>query len=183
MRVFFALEPDADCNQRIAHWRDQALPGFLTPVPAANFHLTLAFIGEITPADLDRLCTGVDERFASRSPPPGRLLLDRLGYWPTAQLVWVGSSQWPADLETLALALRHGGQRVGARAERRAFQPHVTLARHCELPPQAPLSEPAIDFPYQHFVLFESVRGKQGVHYQALAHWTLQTALQRPRRR
>ena len=47
MRVFFGLELDASTTLAIADWRDRQLACAGRPVPPANFHITLAFIGEL----------------------------------------------------------------------------------------------------------------------------------------
>jgi 2'-5' RNA ligase len=63
---------------------------------------------------------------------------------------------------------------VGARLEKRLFAPHVTLYRGCTEPPTAPTVLPAITLAYEHFSLFETQMGRQGVSYHALADWALQ---------
>ncbi|MEQ9465745.1 MAG: hypothetical protein RJQ10_18940, partial [Haliea sp.] len=69
--------------------------------------------------------------------------------------------------------LQHLGGQVGARLEKKPFAPHVTLYRGCTEPPPAPAAPPAIALAYDHFTLFESHKGRQGVSYHAVEHWPL----------
>jgi 2'-5' RNA ligase len=183
MRTFFALEPDAEKKLQIANWRDKSLPGLDKAVPSPNFHVTLAFLGEIDAGALDRLCLQVDNWMSTHPVAPGHFSLEQMGYWPHAQIAWLGPAQWPSDLDKLTTKLRHIGHGVGAKSDKKRFQPHITLARHCTTPPPAALLPPSIDLDYRHFALFESVRGRQGVHYQVLAKWDMELPLQRPRRK
>ena len=60
MRAFFGLSPDPVTKLAIQEWRDKTLPQFNAPVPTANFHVTLAFLGQINPRQLDALCSEID---------------------------------------------------------------------------------------------------------------------------
>ena len=55
MRTFFGLEPNAQSKLAIETWRDKALPGLSGAVPTVNFHITLAFLGNIESADIESL--------------------------------------------------------------------------------------------------------------------------------
>ena len=56
MRVFFALELDPHTALRISNWRERQLTSIGKPVPVANFHLTLAFLGSLNEPAIERLC-------------------------------------------------------------------------------------------------------------------------------
>ena len=47
MRLFFGFDLPLDSKTRIAAWRDRFVRADGRSVPAANFHITLAFLGEI----------------------------------------------------------------------------------------------------------------------------------------
>ncbi|MEQ9393630.1 RNA 2',3'-cyclic phosphodiesterase [Haliea sp.] len=173
MRVFFGLNIDTDTRRALADWRDRHGAAAGRAVPAANFHITLAFIGELENRQLDALCRAVD---AWKPEPPagaGEAFLDQVGYWPKPGIYWAGPSQPMPELAALARKLQHVGGLVGARLEKRPFTPHVTLYRGCTEPPPAPDVLPAIPVAYDHFTLFASQMGRQGVSYQALEHWLL----------
>lgn len=173
MRTFFGLELPVETAMEIADWRDRQFGFTQRPVPPANFHVTLAFIGEATPAALERLCQQVDDCLLRDQLPSEQLLLDNMGYWPKPGIYWLGPRSWPESLTALAGKLRHLAISAGARRDRHAFQPHVTLFRNCSPAPVAPMTAPEFTLPYRHFTLFESRRGKSGVSYHPLQDWEL----------
>ena len=173
MRVFFGLELDASTVLQIAAYRDRQLPCAGKPVSPANFHITLAFIGSLNNSAIERLCGSVEDWLA-RSHVTGELLdLDQTGYWDKPGIYWLGPTTWPEPLSGLARKLRGLATAVGAKRDRNPFQPHVTLYRRCAAAPPAPSQTPAISLSYQHFALFESRQGKQGVSYHVLQDWDL----------
>ena len=61
-RLFFALELPAEVQRQIVHWRAASFPEDAgRPVTAANLHLTLAFLGEVS-ADKQRALSAMAER-------------------------------------------------------------------------------------------------------------------------
>lgn len=176
MRVFFGLELDARTAVQVQDWRDRQLTCTGKAVPAANFHITLAFIGALAEPALERLCLSVDE-WLSRAPVSGATSqLDRTGYWPKPAIYWLGASHWPEHLSRLAQKLTSLSGAVGAKHDRNRFQPHITLFRHCHAAPPAPAQPPAFTFSYRRFALFESRQGRSGVSYQVLQDWALPLA-------
>ena len=173
MRVFFGLDPDPDCKRAIADWRDRYGRADGHPVPPGNFHVTLAFVGAIDQGPLERLCLAVDEYLGPERPPGGNLDLDRIGFWMRPAIFWLGCTNVPATLATLASELQARAVSVGARKDAHGWVPHVTLYRKCRQPPPAPLREPAIALSYRSITLFESRPGRNGVSYTPIAEWPL----------
>ena len=172
MRVFFALEVPAETALAIAQWRERQLPAAGRPVPAANFHITLAFLGEVDQRGLDSLCRSVSDRqwqVDADSP----ITLDQVGYWPKPGICWLGPGTIPSSLAGLARALQSLSQRAGARRERKRYQPHVTLFRRCERPPPAPARAANFCLEVRDFCLFESRPARNGVTYSPLQQWQL----------
>jgi 2'-5' RNA ligase len=176
MRVFFGLELDGATALHIANWRERQLACVGTPVPPANFHITLAFIGALEEAAIERLCLSVDEWLARTALPGATLQLDTTGYWPKPGIYWLGPGSWPEHLARLAQKLGSLGSAAGAKRERNPFQPHITLYRQCSVPPPAPAHAPSLSMHYADFALFESRQGKRGVSYHVLQDWALQGA-------
>lgn len=176
MRVFFGLELDATTALQVADWRDRQLACAGQPVPPANFHITLAFIGPLSRAVIERLCLSVDEWVACRIVTGATLHLDRAGYWHKPGIYWLGPTTWPEHLERLAQKLNSLASAVGAKRDRNPFQPHITLCRRCSAAPPAPAQPPSIDMVYRHCTLFESRQGRQGVSYRVLQDWDLPPA-------
>ena len=173
MRLFFALEAEPATALQIADWRDTALMVDGRPVPPANFHITLAFVGELSHAKSDQLANAVDAHIEQMTLAPASLLLDQPGYWPKPGIFWLGPTSWPESLTALTGKLRGLATAAGARKDHNTFRPHVTLFRRCALPPTAPTGVPQITWPYSHFSLMESVKGKNGVSYRPMTSWSL----------
>lgn len=176
MRTFFALELPAEVSMQVADWRDRQMGLVGRPIPPANFHITLAFIGELANDSLERLCLAVDAWLPLADIHGSQLQLDRTGYWPRPGIYWLGPSAWPESLSQLAIKLRHLATGSGAKRDRNPFAPHISLFRNCSTPPPAPLGIPTVTLPYRHFSLFESRQGKTGVSYRPLQHWALSCA-------
>jgi len=172
VRLFFGLEPDPSCKAAIADWRDRFGPCDGRAVPAGNFHITLAFLGEIEGRRLEALCSAVEAIRGEGLPEQLSLSLDSFGFWPAVGIYWLGPSSGHAALTALATRLQGVGQRFGARRERRAFVPHVTLYRGCQAPPPIPVLGPSIQADFDAFVLFVSRRERRGVRYEPVAEWS-----------
>ena len=150
-------------------------------VPAANWHLTLHFLGDVPRARLNELKDGL----ATLAAGSAELVLRGLGCFPkrgAARVLWAGVAAEPALFECyeqLAQALA----RLKFSLPERPFAPHITLARF--RPPQdravlAPwLSEqrnwqgPKASL--THFTLFESQLGRGSPRYLPLARYPLVT--------
>jgi RNA 2',3'-cyclic 3'-phosphodiesterase len=176
MRLFFGLQLDATTALQVADWCDRQLACAGQPVPPANFHITLAFIGPLPEPAIERLCLAVDEWLPRGTVTGATLLLDRTGYWPKPGIYWLGPTTWPEHLARLAQKLNSLASAVGAKRDRNSFQPHITLYRRCDTAPPAPTLSPSIDMAYRHCALFESRQGKQGVSYHVLQDWDLMPA-------
>lgn len=173
MRLFFGLEPDEHTALAVAAWRDRELPSIGRAVPVANLHITLAFLGEISPHRLERLTSATDELTQAKPMAAFSLVLDQLGYWAKPRICWLGPGVWPDELNRLASSLAGLGSAQGGKRSRGQFQPHITLLRNCDIPPPAPLRPPEFQLHFSHFNLLESRQGKSGVSYHPLASWQL----------
>ena len=173
MRVFFGLDPSGNCKRRIEDWRDRFVQADGRPVPAANFHITLAFVGDIDYGPLERLCDAVDTWMTRAQPTSCEVTLDRVGYFAGPAIFWVGPTHIPDTLRALAQALQQRALSAGARRDTHEWVPHVTLYRRCVLPPPVPLTNPDFTLAFDHMTLFESRAGNSGVRYTPLAEWEL----------
>lgn len=166
-RVFFALWPDAALRAQLAN-AAQALDGVLRGrlVPAHNLHLTLNFLGPLTPERLAAACAAADTVQAA----PLDITLDCFGLWEGPRVAWLGSRQASAGLTALMTALNAALAHAGFATETRRFQPHVTLWRdaqaHKPLPPA-----PFVAWRAAEFVLVESQAGRA---YGIIGRWALQ---------
>lgn len=126
MRCFVALWPDADVRARIDEIAAEARSrlGAGRRVPAANLHMTVAFIGTLDEAR----ARNVAAILAAAEFQPFDWLLDHVGHFARARVVWAGGPLSPA-LAALAADVRLGLDRLGIDYDRKPFVPHVTLLR------------------------------------------------------
>ncbi|MGR3985003.1 MAG: RNA 2',3'-cyclic phosphodiesterase [Gammaproteobacteria bacterium] len=167
MRAFFALDIAVARQYAIEKWRAHALPRLGRAVPAANFHITLHFLGEINARQFELLCIAAGEI----APPRIELRLDTPGYFPRPGIFWIGPARIPAELPQLARALRRAARKAGIARAHRRFEPHLTLYRNCRARPPLPAPPPCFDIACDGFALFESRGGEKGVRYQVMRQW------------
>ncbi len=129
MRLFVALDIDTDIRGRIARFLEgvrQFAPDVRWARPEA-LHITLKFIGEM---DAERL---EDVRRALRAVQgeATEIRFRKTGFFPTpksARVFWVGVEAGP-QLAALASTVQEALEPLGVEREKRAFSPHLTLAR------------------------------------------------------
>ncbi len=169
MRLFFALWPDPDVRRGLAGWGD-ALRARVRgrPTRAENLHATLAFLGEVNPADAPRL----DDIAAALEAPAFDLVLDGLHYWPHNGIVYAACSRTPQPLAALALALQTRLVAAGFPVDTRAYVPHVTLLRAVRRPPPDIPVSPLL-WRVNDIVLVESARAEGVLTYRPIRRFTL----------
>lgn len=130
-RLFVGIAiPDALRDALAGHLRatfGERIPG--KPVPPANWHLTLRFLGD---SDAEHHHRMVGELGAIDFGPPFSLSLAGLGAFPRAAratVLWAGVGEGAAELRALAAKVEDAAVRAGYGAERRPFSPHLTLSR------------------------------------------------------
>lgn len=168
LRLFFALIPPRAAREALgaaaqAAFRDGRI------VPAANLHLTLAFLGDVPPALLGELIAGAALRAASRF----NLAFGTVGYWPGSRVVWAAPLHTPPALADLAQGLARDAAASGCAGVdlRRPYASHVTLVRDASGLRTAP--PPVFDWAPEAFALMVSERTARGVSYRALGSWPL----------
>lgn len=168
-RLFFALWPDTTVQQEaFARVQANLRRGGGRPVRPENFHLTLAFLGEVSSEG--RVCV---ERAADRvQAPPFELVLERIGYWRRARVVWLGPAERSPEPPALVPALWSALEACGHAPETRPFFPHLTLVRKANRGPRGQLVEP-VTWHVVDFVLVASRMGSDGVRYEVLRRWPL----------
>jgi RNA 2',3'-cyclic 3'-phosphodiesterase len=130
VRLFYALWPDALVRKHLARAAAAlALAGDARRVPCDNFHVTLAFIGEVAEWQLPTL-----RRIGSTQRVPECVIsFDGYEYWSEAQVVVAVVRESPAALIELSTLLHRALSTSGVppRLERppRPLRAHVTLAR------------------------------------------------------
>lgn len=134
-RAFVALWPGTGERDALAaeaaRW---PWPKAAAPVPPGKLHLTLHFLGDLDAARL----AAVRRALHDVTAPPFVLRLDAAAVWPNG-VALLRPRRVPAALRALHAAVGAAVAAAGVPTERRAYRPHVTLARraHTVLPPEA----------------------------------------------
>lgn len=165
-RVFFALWPDAATRVRLVRaTKDAVRRSGGRPIAKDRFHITVAFLGNLTPAGLE---------IASAVPPirvgAFALLLDVLGTFESSRSLWLGTRSVPPALMELERRLWDALTAKGFIREERIYRPHLTLARRAR-PVEAQI-EP-VEWPVGELALVESLPAGRNVHYEPLRTWPL----------
>ncbi len=168
-RLFFALWPDeATCTRTARVARAVSSPCRGRPVPPANHHITLEFLGDVPPGAFDCLLACA----ATFVGEPFELTLDRADSFRRTGIVWLGPSTLPEPLMRLYQHLHTGVACCGLHPEERPYRPHLTIMRKARRGPAGEPFEPIV-WPVQDFVLVESVTSSVGSRYQVLRRWPL----------
>lgn len=133
LRAFIAVELPGELRQAISRSTEtlrKALPGPLVRwVAPQNIHLTLKFLGDVSPANLERLAGTLEVEAAACQA--FTISVGGLGAFPTprrARVIWIGIEA-PAALAALARGMEAAAARLGYAEEGRPFSPHLTLGR------------------------------------------------------
>ena len=174
-RLFIAIRPpqhildlliDAMDDSPDFRWQDEE-----------QLHLTLRFVGEVDRPVADDLADALGSiragRFPARIMGAGRFEQRNSG------ALWAGVEP-KEPLAALAAKVERVCQQVGLVPERRAFHPHITLARwkgRCTREVESFLNRRrglvSEQFEVASFILFESRLSRHGAHYEEVAVYPL----------
>lgn len=180
-RLFVAIRPPEAVRDLLIDTMD-GVPG-LRWQDDAQLHLTLRFIGEVERPIAEDLALALGKErfkhFAIRVAGVGRFEQRGRG------ALWAGLEP-RTPLASLAAKIERVCVGVGLPPERRAFHPHITLARWgrggaVSLDPflarhAALVSEP---FEVDAFHLYQCHLGRDGAHYETVAEYPLNAPLDR----
>jgi len=125
--------------------------------PVANLHLTTKFIGDFPEERLDELTAALG---AVAQPGALRIALRGLDWFPNADRprVLVAAMEAPAGLFALARDTDAACARLGIEPEKKAFHPHLTLARIRTSEPLLELKKAISELPSADFGAFSAER-------------------------
>jgi RNA 2',3'-cyclic 3'-phosphodiesterase len=103
---------------------------------------------------------------------PFDLLLDQVGHWQQAQVLWCGPSVTPAPLARLVQDLHQELAKCGILPEDRPYAAHITLLRHARPHPFQPLARP-LYWPVRELALVASCPAGALPRYRVLRRWPL----------
>jgi RNA 2',3'-cyclic 3'-phosphodiesterase len=178
-RLFFAVELPPETRTRLRAALDgfaetAPLPG--RAVPAANWHLTIRFLGDLVPGEGEAARRSVG---ATDLGPAFIACIGGMGAFPRAErarVVWAGITRGTERLAELAARTGAAVTAAGLPPEGRPYRPHLTLARlrtptDVRLRVRHPL--PSIELPVRELVLLRSLPGPDGVRYDAVDRYPL----------
>jgi RNA 2',3'-cyclic 3'-phosphodiesterase len=164
VRLFFALWPDAQVVAQLAAVAAKLTLANSAQVPTRNYHLTLAFVGEVPRARLAVLQQIGAAQRASRFS----VELNAPEYWRESRVLVAVAQQAPAKM----LGLWTNLHKDLALQCRLPFRPHVTLARKVTQPP-VPQAMSAFAWRATSFSLILSETGGTAAAYTVVDTWPL----------
>jgi 2'-5' RNA ligase len=135
-----------------------------TPVPAQNFHLTLAFLGDV-PASRARELGEIAARLAAAAAcGPITIVLDGIDYWRKPEILCATSTAAPHEAALLSATLKRALTESGFAPDLKPFRVHATLARKVRRVTRD-RRMPAVEWRFKDFRLIESRTAPRGSLY------------------
>ncbi|MFW6132293.1 MAG: RNA 2',3'-cyclic phosphodiesterase [Planctomycetota bacterium] len=185
MRTFIALDIDEETRKALAPL-ERSVPrrgAKIRWTAPDNLHVTLHFLGEVEDERLTELCETIAAAAGEIEPfdfaVEGALCVPAGGR--KLRMIWANVAEQTGRLAALHAALGNVLEGLGFRQERRAFRPHITLARvkYARRPEQvrravAAHAETRFGTPYaDEVVIYTSELTKDGPVYTAAARLPL----------
>ena len=133
IRAFIALEMPEPIRTSLAdlceRMKSELSDVPLRWVPIPNMHLTLKFLGDVKPDQVEKIIHVINSQCSKYSPFD--ISLNELGAFPhpqRARVLWVGVDSLPS-LNKLVDAFEMDLAGLGFLRESRPYSPHLTLAR------------------------------------------------------
>jgi 2'-5' RNA ligase len=172
--LFFALQPTLTQSGALVDAAASLVAELAAqPVPAANLHSTLCFIGTVPEENLARL-RAVGATVRGR---PTTLDFNALDFWEQPKILCAIAAASEAARD-LSVALGEAARAAGFSPDIKPFRPHLTLARKVRRVvaekhawPRA-LAQP-LSVRCENFALMESRRGNEGSIYSVVESWPL----------
>lgn len=132
LRLFIAVELPAEIQQNVyketANLR-RTLDSLVRWVAVENMHLTLKFLGDVAPSNVEFLMQML--RQEAETIPCFKIQLTGLGSFPSLKrprVIYIGI-QAPVALDTLQRGIESACSRLGYESEERPFSAHLTIGR------------------------------------------------------
>jgi RNA 2',3'-cyclic 3'-phosphodiesterase len=180
MRLFVAVDLPNEIRKTLADIQQELRPasGSVRWVAPEAIHITLKFIGETPEKKLEDIDTALNG-FAWK---PFTITVRGVGFFPgnrSPRVFWAGLEA--PTMKDMAEELDTRMERIGIDKEKRAFRPHITLARARDTRIDSTLvtaSEPYQEHDFGSFVadrvyLFQSTLRPSGAVYEKLKEYLL----------
>jgi 2'-5' RNA ligase len=176
VRAFVAIELDARLREAMGELQARLRPrlGGIRMVRPEGIHLTLRFLGDTSPAQVEALRSPLAS--AAAACPPCEARVAGLGMFPqrgSPRVLWLGLDV-PPPVVDLQAACERAARAAGFEKEQRPFQAHLTLGRWRERAPRPELAPAELGSTrLETLVLFRSELRPDGAVYTALARFPL----------
>ena len=175
-RAFVAIDLDPALREAIGDLQARLRPrlGAIRLVRPQGIHLTLRFLGDTSPTQVDSLRPRLAE--AAALCPPAEARVAGLGTFPergSPRVLWLGLSV-PSPVLDLQHACERAARAAGFEREERPFRAHLTLGRWRERAarPELPVADLGATR-LETLVLFRSDLSPGGAVYTPLARFPL----------
>ncbi|MGA7194179.1 MAG: RNA 2',3'-cyclic phosphodiesterase [Anaerolineales bacterium] len=133
LRAFIAVEIPSSLQHTIqestASLRKALGTDLIRWVPPQNVHLTLKFLGDVSPSNLNLIKQMLTAEAGQH--PCFEMQIKSIGSFPNSRrlrVIWVGLHA-PAALESLQRGIESASARLGYAADEKSFSPHLTIGR------------------------------------------------------
>ena len=172
-RLFFALWPDEAARLALEAATDRAVRRCGgRPVPAANLHVTLMFLGSVASerlSEVQSLARAVAAACVQEQPLA--LTFDRLVHWSVPHIL-CALAQAPDAAGRLAAALKDVAAAAGFTPDLKPFRAHVTVARKVLHAAHLPALRP-VAWHFADFALIDSRTEPSGPVYSVMESYPL----------
>ncbi len=132
IRSFISVEIPEKVKSRMLEVKKELVP--LTPyirwVRPESMHLTLKFLGDIDPSQVEPVSACIEE--VVKGVWPFEVKVGGAGVFPNSRyprVLWIGIVEGQEQLSSICRGLEEGLKKQGFKPESRPFRPHLTLGR------------------------------------------------------
>lgn len=169
-RLFFGIGLDCVAKNHIESWLKASVRAKKPSTPMRNWHLTLAFLPNVSPEQKRRLMTFAQQLQVS----PFSLHFSEIGYWAHNGIFYLKPEYIPSELTALAEPLRAYGHTLGIYENPYTFSPHITLYRNHKPTPEVLETIEPLSITVDSFHLYHSYRNAlQELVYQPVMSFRL----------
>ncbi len=133
-RVFCAVPLPHDLRERLMahvnHVRDSVPDGRASWSRVDSIHLTLKFLGDLSPGKVEKLSEAASR--SAREFAPFQIVVEQTGAFPKQgqpRVLWIGINDFSGKLGDLHARLEDESANEGFARDDRPFHPHLTVAR------------------------------------------------------